>query len=513
MALDTGSTKPDPPGLALRWSGRIPLVWRLLAVNTLPLILLAGSFFYIDGFRARLIEERRIQSVSEARLIGQAVQATPNAQRRVLVDRLDENEDVRIRLIDRNGLVTADSWSDGRKSFTLRDPSQEGWQRQIARGLDELIDLVVDANIPPPFINHEDRLPVISPESMITLAPDRSHMIEARAKIRSDDGAMVVTLRNARDIRRLVRSERSQLGLMLAIATLFSILLSFFLARTIVRPLQSLAIAAQKVRFGQAREVQVPRLPTRRDEIGMLARALSDMSHALRRRMDATEAFAADVAHEFKNPLASLSSAVEGLRAVKDQTLRDRLYAVIADDVRRLDRLVTDVSDLSRVDGHIARSLFEPLDLAILIESLLKSRADRGRDNGIKIAFARPQANSAVVVCSPSQLIRVFDNLLDNAVSFSPEGGVVRIAATRTPTHVIVTVDDDGPGVPETAREAIFERFHSDRPEAQFGKHSGLGLAIARSIVEAHGGTITVASRDGKQGGACFMVELPPALG
>ena len=229
MALDTGSTKPDPPGLALRWSGRIPLVWRLLAVNTLPLVLLAGSFFYIDGFRARLIEERRIQSVSEARLIAQAVQATPTTQWRDLVDRLDENENVRIRLIDTEGLVTADSWSDGRKSFTLRDPSQEGWQRQIARGLDQLFDLVVDANIPPSFINYEDRLPVSSPDSLITLAPDRSHMIEARAKIGSDGSTMVVTLRNARDIRRLVRSERSQLGLMLAVATLFSIFLSFFL--------------------------------------------------------------------------------------------------------------------------------------------------------------------------------------------------------------------------------------------------------------------------------------------
>ena len=513
MAPDTGSTKPDPPGLALRWSGRIPLAWRILAVNTLPLALLAGSFFYIDGFRGRLIEERRAQAVSEARLIAQAVQTTPQNKWRILVDRLDENEEMRIRMIDATGLVIADSWSDGRKSFTLRDPLQEGWQRQVARALDETFDLVVDATIPPSFVNYEVHLPVKRPDSLITLAPDRSHMIESRAKLEGSGDFTIVTLRNARDIRRLVRSERSQLGLMLAIATAISILLSFFLARTIVRPLQSLAHAAQQVRFGQAREVQVPRLPTRRDEIGLLARSISDMSHSLRRRMDATEAFAADVAHEFKNPLASLSSAVEGLRSVKDAALRDRLYAVISDDVRRLDRLVTDVSDLSRVDAHIAKSRFEKIDIAALIETMLNGRKDRAFDRRVQIAFARPHVGSALVACDPAQLVRVFDNLLDNAVSFSPEGGVVRIAATLAAQRVIVTVDDDGPGVPESARDSVFERFHSDRPDEQFGKHSGLGLSIARSIVEAHGGTISLAARDSNQTGASFIVELPPALG
>ena len=291
-----------------------------------------------------------------------------------------------------------------------------------------------------------------------------------------------------------------------------SILLSLFLARTIARPLRLIAHAAQLVRFGQAREVQVPRLPDRRDEIGKLARSISDMSHALRERMDATEAFAADVAHEIKNPLASLSSAVESLRKVQKPELRAQLHDVIAHDVRRLDRLVTDVSNLSRVDAHIARARMERVDMGVIIDGLIKERAERAVDGAAKVTFARPQKGSAVVRGDPGHLTQLLDNLIDNAVSFSPPGGVVRVSATRT-SRVVVTVDDDGPGVPEASREAVFERFHSDRPESEFGRHSGLGLAIARSIVEAHEGSIRVEGREAGKSGARFVVELPLVLG
>jgi two-component system, OmpR family, sensor histidine kinase ChvG len=337
-------------------------------------------------------------------------------------------------------------------------------------------------------------------------------MIKASAPVTGLKGLSVVTLRNARDIRRLVRAERSQLGYMIGISSLISVLLSLFLARTIVRPLQLLAHAAGEVRFGQAREVQVPRLPSRRDEIGALARSVSDMSHALRQRMDAIEAFAADVAHELKNPLASLASAVQSLKKVNKPELRNQLLDVITDDVVRLDRLVTDISDLSRVDAHIARTRFQTIDVGSMIEGLLKTRSERGQDGKTAVAFARPQSGSALVRGDAGQLVRVIDNLLDNAVSFSPPKGSVRVAATRTSEMVVITVDDDGPGVPEGARTAIFERFHSDRPAAEFGRHSGLGLAIARTIIDAHGGTIRVQSRDAGQSGASFIIELPPAM-
>ena len=233
------------------------------------------------------------------------------------------------------------------------------------------------------------------------------------------------------------------------------------------------------------------------------------MSHELRERIDATEAFAADVAHELKNPLASLSSAVESLKRVVKPELRDQLHAVIADDVRRLDRLITDVADLSRIDAKIARTRFERVDVGAMISSLLNNRSERNLNGNCRIAFARPEAGSAAVSADASQLVRVFENLLDNAVSFSPEGGTIRIAATATDNIVIVTVDDDGPGISESAREAIFERFHSDRPESEFGRHSGLGLAIARAIVEAHDGTIRAQDRGKGQQGGSFVVTFP----
>jgi two-component system, OmpR family, sensor histidine kinase ChvG len=512
MAPDTDLAKPDPPGLALRWSGRLPLAARILAVNTLPIALLAGSFFYIDGFRSRLIAERRLQAEHEAQLIAAAVQDVPMEKWPVLVKRLEGVDKVRIRLIDALGNVKADSWANGKPSFVLRDPEQEAFQRKAARWLDEGLDWIVDAQVPPTFRNFEGKLPIRPNGSELSLAPDRSHMIEARARVIGRDGYSIVTLRNARDIRRFVRVERSLIGNMIGLATLVSIFLSLFLARTIVRPLQLLGSAAQQVRFGRAREVQVPRLPSRADEIGQLARAISDMSQALRRRMDAVEAFAADVAHELKNPLASLASAVEGLRNVKKPDHAAQLHDVIADDVRRLDRLITDISDLSRVDAKMSRTGFSTVDIGTLLEGLIASHVDREHKKPVSLTFARPQTGSALVRGDAGQLGRVFDNLLDNAVSFSPEGGCVRISATRTIDQVVVKVDDDGPGVPKGRRETIFDRFHSDRPESEFGQHSGLGLAIARTIIEGHGGTIRATVRERGATGACFIVTLPPAI-
>lgn len=511
MAPDTDSAKADPPGRASRWSGGLPLAARILAVNTLPLALLAGSFFYIDGFRDRLVAERLKQAESEARLIAAMLTGTDRARWPTLIDRLDEYEKVRIRLIDRTGKVISDSWADGRQSFVLRDPAKEKWQRQVARRIDEAVDAIVGATVPPMLMEYEGKLPLIKARTVLTLAPDRTHMIEARSPI-AGGSYSVVTLRNARDIRRLVRSERSQLGLMLAMATFASILLSLFLARTIVSPLKKIAEAARLVRFGQAREVQVPRLPDRGDEIGGLARSISDMSQALRQRMDATEAFAADVAHELKNPIASLSSAVESLRKVEKPELRSQLQNVISDDVRRLDRLITDIADLSRVDAHIARTRFERVDLAAMIDRLIAEREARASKKTVKTIFGRPQRGSTIVNGDPDHLARLLGNLLDNAVSFSPPDGVIRVAATRAGGRIVLTVDDDGPGVPEALREAVFERFHSDRPETEFGKHSGLGLAIARSIVEAHEGSIRVEGREKGKSGSRFVVELPPAL-
>jgi two-component system sensor histidine kinase ChvG len=234
------------------------------------------------------------------------------------------------------------------------------------------------------------------------------------------------------------------------------------------------------------------------------------MSQSLRQRIDNIEAFAADVTHELKNPLASLRSAVDGLDNVKDEKLRSRLTEIARADVGRLDRLISDISEAARTDAELARARFEPVDLGPVVEQLVHSWEERRETGDARIAFARPRKDTAVVMGDPGRLARAIDNIIDNAVSFSPPGGLVEIAASRVGDKVRIRIDDEGPGVPPEAREAIFNRFHSLRPETEsFGRHSGLGLAIAEAIVEGHDGEISVFDRDDAPSGARFIISLP----
>ena len=335
--------------------------------------------------------------------------------------------------------------------------------------------------------------------------------MEATFKTRiegTDPGVLLLTT-NARDVRKVVRAERFNLGMVLLATLVLSALLSRFLARTIATPLRKLASAAHRVRLGRAREVDVPLLPKRRDEIGLLARALHDMTQSLRQRIDATEAFAADVTHELKNPLASLRSAVDSLERVDDPALRAQLLDVIRQDVVRLDRLVVDIAEASRLDAELSRARFEPVDLGHLIEEMLPTW--EGRRAGVEIAFARPRVGTAVIMGDEGRLARLIDNLVDNAISFSPPGGLVDLRASAVGREVVVSVEDEGPGVPANAREIIFHRFHSIRGPEDFGRHSGLGLAIAKAIVDGHNGRIAAEDRHDGRTGARFVVHFPGA--
>jgi two-component system sensor histidine kinase ChvG len=233
--------------------------------------------------------------------------------------------------------------------------------------------------------------------SLVRFAPDLTHVVTA-ATLLPDGQTRILTTGNPRDVRALVRAERFSIGIFMLAVLAISILLSLFLARTIVRPLQYLARAAVRVRLGRSPDVTIPRMPSRRDEIGMLARALSDMSSALRQRIDATEAFAADVAHEIKNPLASLRSALDGIDNVEKPELRAQLMAVAHADVQRMDRLISDISDASRIDAQLAKANFEPIDMGDMIEQLLETRESRGADGTVRIAFARPRKGITVVI-------------------------------------------------------------------------------------------------------------------
>ena len=236
------------------------------------------------------------------------------------------------------------------------------------------------------------------------------------------------------------------------------------------------------------------------------------MSQSLRQRIDNIEAFAADVTHELKNPLASLRSAIDGLERIEDPKLKKQLIDVIRQDVVRLDRLISDVGEAARTDAELARARFEPVDLGDLIGQLVNGWESRRETGNVRIAFARPRRASAIVMGEPGRLARAIDNLIDNAISFSPPGGLVEIAATHVDDEIRIRIEDEGPGVPEEQREAIFNRFHSVRPHAEgFGRHSGLGLAIARAIVEGHDGVIDVTDRDDAPSGARFTITLKAA--
>lgn len=522
MAPDTVSQKDRhiayPP---MSWNGGFSLTWRILAVNVIALALLAGGFFYIDSYRARVIDERLVQSARRMEMIRDLAATMPEAQLKDILRKFSVEHAERIRLYAPSGALTFDSARDGGAGYLLVDPAEEPLKRHVARFLDMAVDAVVRADPLPAFAEPARDQASAWPEAqqaaslgravaVARFAPDRTPMMSAAVQLNDDSILLAIT--NGRDITREVRAERLRLTIVLTLALLSSIWLSLFLARTIVLPLRKLARATARVRLGRARQVSIPRLPDRRDEIGALARSVADMTEALRNRIDATDSFAADVSHELKNPIASLRSALDGLQNVQDPELKAQLLGIAQDDVLRLDRLVTDIAEASRIDAQLSHTRFEPVDLGQLIEQMLLAREARGIERGVRLAFARPRRDVAVVMGEEARLMLVIDNLLDNAVSFSPTGALVQVTATVANDEVLLSVEDEGPGVPPEERETVFRRFHSVRPENEsFGKHSGLGLAIARSIVEGHQGRIVIADRDDEAQGARFDVYLPLA--
>lgn len=326
----------------------------------------------------------------------------------------------------------------------------------------------------------------------------------------------VVTIESY-DLDSLIAAEREALLPYAFIAALVTAMSSLALTVFIARPIRRLARAAEDARRAGGRRVKMPDLGTRKDEIGELGVALSDMTEALYDRLDAIERFAADVSHELKNPLTSIRSAAEILPKATDDSRRDRLLAVITNDVGRLDRLITDISRASRVDSELAREDVGPVDVCALIRDLLPTYNET-ESSDVTVEF-ESRVRNGNVVGRGDPLGQVFRNLIDNAVTFSPPGGSVRLSARRGELRgqpaLVVTVEDDGPGIPEENLETVFQRFYTQRPKgAAFGTHSGLGLAISRQIVTAHGGRITAANRMDEKGeisGASFMIKLPAA--
>jgi len=478
------------------WTRRTSLTARILAVNIIALGLMAGSLFYLDSYRNQLFAERYQLARAEAQIAAQGLAAASPTQRAALMSQIGQEQRLRLRLYDRSGHLLLDSFKLAPPTYALVDPASEPWYQHAARWIDAGMNFLIGNAAGPayrdPEVERSAAWPEIGEATRLKatvvqrrVAPDETPVISAATPV-DPDGTMLLTTRNARDVTQSVRDARQTLAIVLAITLIISIQLSLFLARTIVQPLRELVRAAIRVRLGRERQVVVPRLPERR------------------------ESFAADVAHEIKNPLASLRSALESLSKVKDEALRQQLNAIAAHDLRRIDRLITEIAEAGRIDAELSRTRFMPVDMLALARSLVAARAERAGDLGCRIEVLPLGPGPWDVPGDGARLERVLENLLDNAVSFSPKGAAVTVTLERHGDALELAVSDEGPGIPKEAREKVFERFHSLRPQNEdFGSHSGLGLAIARTIAEAHDGSLSAHDRpDGRQG-ACLVLQLP----
>ena len=555
--------------LALSFSS---LTRRIVSLNLAGLIALVASILYLSQFRAGLIDARAQNLQEQAEIIAGAIAISATVDTNTITidpDRLldlkpgetyggsDEYSGLdfpinpervapvlrrlisptktRARIFDRDGGLILDSRNlYGRGDvlrFELPTPSA------AKPGLAERTMIAIRT-----WLNRGD-LPLyreLGPENgkgyqevVQSLDGQKSSMVRinergevivsvavpVQSQFRAVHGALMLSTQGD-DIDQMVTAERLAILKVGGVASAVMIVLSLLLASTIAGPVRRLADSAERVRRRIRTRVEIPDFTRRRDEIGHLSGALRDMTDALYNRIEAIEMFAADVAHELKNPLTSLRSAVETLPLARNENSRSRLLAVIEHDVKRLDRLISDISDASRLDAELQRQDMTPVDLRRLLNTLtsVANETRLGNDIAVQVRFeGRSPTDTFSVPGHDSRLGQVVSNLLVNAQSFSNAGGKVRIACRRVKSEIEIVVDDDGPGMREDALEKIFERFYTDRPHQGFGQNSGLGLSISKQIVEAHGGRIWAENRVGPVGadgkatiaGARFVVRLP----
>jgi two-component system sensor histidine kinase ChvG len=524
-----------------------PLTRRIIAVNLLPLALLAVGFLYLGKFESSLINQQieslHTQGEIFAAAIGEGAVIESADEGLVLLpvlsrdmmQRLVEPTRTRARLYGLDGQPIADSRmfrgaGGGVQVTELAPPDETGPIGRFAKWLyDGIGDLLPRQRHYPVYQEDATGSAEEYPEVMRALHG------ETPSSVRSDPasaglmisvavpvqrykevlGAILLSSSNS-DIEDELRLVRFELLRIFAAAVVLTLLLSFYLAGTIARPIRRLAEAAQRAR-GRGARVEIPDFTGRGDEVGDLSGSLREMTDTLWQRMSAIERFAADVSHEIKNPLSSLRSAVETATRIDDPAKQRRLMAVILDDVERLDRLITDISDASRLDAELSRLEVTPTDLGAMLRALAEMHEATQSDGAPRLVLdlSAVRGRALIVAGTESRLSQVFVNVIANAVSFSPANGEIRVRAALDGRAVLVSVDDDGPGIPEDKLTAIFDRFYSERPVGEkFGTHSGLGLSISKQIVEAHRGRIWAENRRDASGtllGARFQIRLPLA--
>lgn len=524
---------------------RSPLARKIVTFNLLGLLVLVAGVLWLNPVRDNLVMQREAGLVAEAHLVSDVFEAQlPQAAPVNLttgdgvdvistLEGLNLSTGVEVYVYDQSGGLVATTVGQERGQPRVAGLETDERSTVITDFLNNVWDglsaLLASTPKQAEFVEIEARMRALVPGALqgetqvqSNIPADGGTVFAVAAPIIQGDTAVgVIALSNpAGEIDALVRSEREQVLQMFVIAILVSIGLSLVLASTIANPLSDLAAAAE---FGGDRRggntspsrVRIPDLSGRPDEIGRLSGAMRGMVGALYERIDGNEQFAADVSHEIKNPLASLRSAIGTLRVAKRDDQRERLLEVIEHDVRRLDRLVSDISNASRLDSELVKEEEEQFDLLTILRNLTDFLSNEAREKGIEFISDLP-SDPIEVHGLEARLAQVFVNLISNAISFCEDGDAIRVWARRRENRVLVVVEDTGPGIPEEALAKIFSRFYSERPEGQFGNNSGLGLSISKQIVEAHSGVIwaenirpTDADVTSDPLGARFVVGLP----
>jgi len=514
------------------------LAWRIFIFNAVALAILIGGVLYVQSSRVGLVDERMQSIRAQAEIVAGtlAEYATDENTHSIKVDdaepllrQLIAPTRLRGRLYQPDGQLAVDTRNLlARNLVQVQElPSIDRWSHfrlELQRIYESVMGLRPFSRLEPNFEAGSDGRSypeVAQAHSGATIfverLNDQKKLVLSVAvpvqRFKAIYGVLLVSTEGG-DIDDVLREERTKLLEVFLVAMGVMVLSSLYLAGFIAGPIRRLAQAADRIRRGRSGRDAIPIMHGRRDEIGDLSRSLATMTQALYDRIDAIESFAADVAHELKNPLTSMKSAVEMLKRSATNDERERMAKIVTSDVRRIDRLITDISDASRLDAELSRESGELVPVAHLLETIIEVYRVTEISRGIAISLVLDLPTGARVIGKDERIGQVVRNLMDNAISFSPEGATVTVRANADGRVVRIIVEDQGPGIPSENLETIFNRFYTERPQGrEFGSNSGLGLSIAKQIVERAGGRIWAENRLGavEGQGARFVVELPLA--
>ena len=521
-----------------------PLTIKILSINVIAIFVVFTAVLHLDRYEDSLIQteleglERQATLFANA-LSEVAVARNPGTQNYLsitavqnVIDRSALDSPARSRVFGTGGELLADSYRlPGRVPSVTTKPLASVspnifFQKFLDKFFQDFFYSPTQQHVPN-YQQHTIQLARAFPEVISALRGSSIKTVKAtttgrklltvampiRKKYKPVLGVLLLSS-DDKNINVAFNSYQKELIIAVAIAILITSALSLYLSRSITRPIRRLASAAEKIRSDRNGRHEISEVSERNDELGELSKALTQMTDDLWQRLDAIEKFAADVAHEIKNPLTSIRSAVETASKIKDNEKRDKLLALILDDVHRLDRLITDISDSSRLDTELSREKFTAIDIAKLLLAFYELRTSQKKFGEKNLTLDIMEGNAELLILGHEiRIVQVIDNIVDNAITFSPPHGNINIVVSADTKSVTITIDDQGPGIPKGKLDAIFDRFYSERPPTEkFGLHSGLGLSICKQITEAHNGEITAENRLDHQSitkGARFIITLP----